>query len=251
MTSVQIISDLHIEFKSNVVPDPLDFVTPVSDILVMAGDIGSLYKLEQLKGFLQRLCVYFKTVLYVPGNHEYYMIDKMKPLNMKFLFNRLYYLEKNISNLFILNRKSFRIGDTCIVGCTLWSKLDIQLPKYIVKINKINTKLYNYNFHSDLNYIHKMIDYCQIKKIKLVVVTHYCPTYKVLLNTRKKKKFYSLYSSNLDELLSSKKIDTWICGHNHSNFDYVTPLGTRLVSNQKGKPKDKIENFSKNFKIFI
>ena len=44
MTSIQIASDLHIEFKNDDVPDPLNYITPTANILILAGDIGSLYK---------------------------------------------------------------------------------------------------------------------------------------------------------------------------------------------------------------
>jgi Icc-related predicted phosphoesterase len=93
-----------------------------------------------------------------------------------------------------------------------------------------------------------MINYCQNNNLKLVVVTHHCPTYEVLkYNSRKNNdKFISLYVTNLDYLLVSSKIHTWICGHIHKNFDFITNGGTRVIGNQKGKPKDNIQDFSKN-----
>jgi len=69
MPKFQIVSDLHIEYRNDEIPDPLSLITPTADNLILAGDIGSLYKFNQLKGFLQNLCKYFKNVLYVPGNH--------------------------------------------------------------------------------------------------------------------------------------------------------------------------------------
>jgi predicted phosphodiesterase len=59
MTSFQIVSDLHIEYKNNEIPDPLTLITPTSEILILAGDIGSLYKIKQLQGFLEKLCIHF------------------------------------------------------------------------------------------------------------------------------------------------------------------------------------------------
>ena len=50
-------------------------------------------------------------------------------------------------------------------------------------------------------------------------------------------------------LLTSEKVNTWICGHIHKNFDFFTENGTRVVGNQKGKQKDKINDFYKNFTI--
>jgi Icc-related predicted phosphoesterase len=85
-----------------------------------------------------------------------------------------------------------------------------------------------------------MINYCDKNKLKLIVITHYCPTYKVMENCNKKDKYMSLYTSNLDEMLDKQKVNTWICGHTHTNFDFISDNGTRVVSNQFGKPKDNI-----------
>ena len=38
MTNFQIVSDLHIEYNTNEVPDPLTLITPSADILILAGD---------------------------------------------------------------------------------------------------------------------------------------------------------------------------------------------------------------------
>ena len=74
MSKFQIVSDLHIEYRNDQIPEPLDYITPTAEILILAGDIGSLYKYKQLVGFLEKLCVYFKYVVYIPGNHEFYMV---------------------------------------------------------------------------------------------------------------------------------------------------------------------------------
>ena len=112
------------------------------------------------------------------------------------------------------------------------------MQKKIIIINLSNFKL-----------ILKIQNNAKNKNYKLVVVTHHPPTYKVLENCNKNKKYLSLYSNNLDQLLNKNKINTWICGHTHKNFDLISSLGTRLVSNQKGKKKDKIYDFYKNFVI--
>jgi len=101
--------------------------------------------------------------------------------------------------------------------------------------------VYNELYRRDLRYINGMVKYCKKESLKLIIVTHHCPSYTVI---KKRKRFTSLYASNLDILLDSDGIHTWICGHNHCNFDFITDNGTRLVSNQRGKPKDNIKDFS-------
>jgi len=246
-THIQLVSDLHIEYQNDEIPDPLDYITPTSKILILAGDIGSLYKISQLEGFLTKLCPLFEVVLYVPGNHEYYMVQNTQPLSMSKLLDRLFTIEKKIHNLYILNQSSVIIGDICISGCTLWSKATVNIPKFIVRIHGMNNEIYDNKFKNDLNYINKMIDYCNTNKLKLIVVTHYCPTYKIVDQNRKKDKYISLYVTELDNLLYKQKVNTWFCGHIHRNFNIITEGGTKVIGNQKGKPKDKIIDYKKDF----
>ena len=252
MVELQIASDLHIEYKNDDIPDPLDYITPSAEILILAGDIGSLYKIDQLEGFLVKTCQHFKYVIYVPGNQEYYTFNEYNPVGMNILLGSLYNIEQNITNLFILNKSSIMIEDVCITGCTLWSDLKISIPKFIVRIHGISNEIYTQKFKSDLNYINKMIEHCDTNNYKLVVVTHYCPSYTITNNCKKRDKYISLYTSDLDYLLDTNKIHTWICGHIHTNFDYKhNQVGTRVVGNQKGKPKDKITDYLKNFVLQI
>lgn len=251
METLQIVSDLHIEYKNNDVPNPLDFITPSADILVLAGDIGSLYKPRQLTCFLSSLCSYFQIVLYVPGNHEFYKQQDIKPVSIQTLKDRLYTIEQSIPNFYVLDRSSVRISDVCIAGCTLWTKPEIPIPKYIVRVHNMDTSVYSAIHDSDVKYINKIIKFCQKNKLRLVVVTHHGPTYRILDGAKKRKKLLSLYASHLDHLLTSSKVHTWICGHVHHNFDFVTSGGTRVVGNQKGKVKDNIIDFSKSFTIDI
>lgn len=252
MTKFQIVSDLHIEYRTTEVPDPLTLITPSADVLILAGDIGSFYQYDQLKTFLVNLCPHFKVVIYVPGNHEYYTVQGYKPQKMNNLLQNFIRMEKSIDNLYILNRSSAQIEDVCIVGCTLWSDPKTHVPKFIVRIPGMNTRAYSQKHEGDLSYIKKMIEYCQKKEKKLLVITHHCPTYSVITKKKKlKDKYISLYTSDLDYLLEKEKVHTWVAGHIHINFDLITEGGTRLVGNQRGKPKDHITDYNKSMVITI
>jgi predicted phosphodiesterase len=251
MPTIQIASDLHIEYKNDGTVDPLTIITPSADVLILAGDIGSLYKFEQLHKFLSDICLHFDAVLYVPGNHEFYTIEGIPSLNMGVLAKRLKVLQKTISNLYVLNKESVTIGDVCIAGCTLWSDAKIRIPRYIVRLENTSDEKYRRMFETDVLFVEDMVTYCKSKNLKLIVVTHYCPSLQVLEGTNKREKFSSLYVSDLDKMLNSEDIDIWICGHVHVNFDFKTNGGTRVVGNQKGKPKDRIHDFSKEFVINI
>jgi predicted phosphohydrolase len=249
----QILSDIHIEYQNDLVPDPMLFVKPSADILILAGDIGSLYKFKQLTDFLTVLCPYFKATLYVPGNHEFYTQDNYRNIPFEELKERLYSLQNLVPKLYILDKSSILLNDVLIIGTTLWSHSRINIPKFIVRIHDFNTDIYNKTHQEELLYIEEMIKFAQQKNYKLVVITHHCPSYSVLKEVKfeKKDKYKSLYVTNLDYLLSKQKIHTWICGHIHQNFDFFTENGTRIVGNQRGKPKDKINNYKLDYLVEI
>ena len=243
MNTFQFISDLHLETFDNDDVNPLDFVKPSSDILIMAGDIGSLYKLKQLKNFLERVCQIYKIVVYVIGNHEWYKINNIIPQKCKILQDKLEYLNSNLKNLYILNRSSIKINDVCIVGATLWTDPKQSFNNFIVRIHNITIENYKKMHQQDLNYIINMKKYCEQKNLKMLVVTHHPPSSRILDN-KKCKKNPNLYATDLEYLFDDGIINTWISGHTHKNYN-IRIKNTLLISNQKGKTKDKIDDYSK------
>lgn len=137
MVKFQIASDLHIEYNGDkndlFVGDIQTYIEPCADILILAGDIGNLYKYEQLLDFLTKVCALFQHVLYIPGNQEYYSITGCDTIPFNDLQEKIRLLETKINNLHILNRKSICIDDVCVIGCTLWSKAKVEIPEYIGK----------------------------------------------------------------------------------------------------------------------
>lgn len=255
MTKFQLASDLHIEaFNDDIKSE--DFIVPYVDpitnekceILILAGDIGRITRFEQIKSFLKDVCSKFKLVLYVPGNQEYYKVDGMKRYTMDEINLKLKQLKKEISNLHILNRKIVIINDVCILGCTLWSYASVPVPKFIIKIPDMTTEKYNNLHKKELEFIKKGIEYAKSKNLKLLVVSHHCPSFDFIQD--KTTQFSCFYASNLDYLFNDEtnSIHTWVFGHCHKNFD-VDINGTHFLSNQKGKGKTLADNFSKN-KIF-
>jgi Icc-related predicted phosphoesterase len=253
MVKFQIASDLHIEYRNdNNITDLDQYIDPTADVLILAGDIGNLYKFNQLKSFISLVCQKFIYVLYIPGNHEYYRVSHGgSDVNMNQLKDRLLELDETFPNLYVLNRNSICINDVCVAGCTLWSEAKTEIPSYIVRIKGISKNMYDQMHAKDKRFIMETINYCKDNNKKLLVVTHHAPTYKILSKKKLADKFVSLYASNMDNLLRYDYVHTWVCGHIHHNFDIVTDTGTHLVGNQKGKPKDGINDYRTDMTIDV
>jgi len=238
--TIQIASDLHIEYTNGNV-DPLSYITPSAPILLLSGDIGSAYRPKQLFNFLERLCPHFQYVFFIPGNHEYYYLSTEISeygkffKSITFLNNVMKDICNSIKNLYFLDKKCVVINNICIAGCTLWSKPTMQnIPRFLVKIAGISTERFLGMHNTDVEFVRQTIRKCKENKYKLLMVTHYPPTFEVLNLNYKHKKFMSLYATDLDHLLSSDQVHTWISGHTHFNHNTVSKNGTILLSNQHG-----------------
>ena len=242
---VQIVSDLHIErSKQNITLT--DFITPVGDILVLAGDIGSMYRLRQLFNFLHQACEHFPLVIYVPGNHEYYKLYKSTPRSFSTLENAMRGFITTHSNMHFLNRKTLQIENTLFVGATLWSN-PTNFTNKIVQINGITRERFITRHKLDKEFITKSLEYGKKNNLKTFVVTHYPPVLDAK-NPLKNDKYAGLYVNDLDYLL--KDADVWVSGHTHFNYQ-KTKNNCLLVTNQLGKPKDDIKNYSPTMVIQI
>jgi Icc-related predicted phosphoesterase len=255
--NVKIVSDLHLEYYKENYPIStfIDLENSKNSMLILAGDIGSIYKYFQLRSFIKECVLNFKYVIYVLGNHEYYYKHStIYKKDIQYLKNKIMSLQLEFNNLYILDNDSIIIGSYCFLGTTLWCNPETSVPKHI-KIHDFTTKLVNEMYNDSVNYIHEMIEYCKEKSLKLIVISHYSPI--SIIKTKEGKenlretKHGEWYVNNLDHLLNSKYIHTWICGHIHRCFDYYTNLGTRFIGNQKGKGKGLVENYSEKFSIFI
>lgn len=253
MVKFQIASDLHIEYRNEHYVDANEYITPTADILILAGDIGNLYKYNQLKRFLEDVCKMFQYVLYVPGNHEYYRVNKIPEVSFEKLTEKLLELEAGIENLYILNRGSVTIEDVCIAGCTLWTDPQVTtIPHYIVRIKGMNkVPIYRNAHQKDLRFVDRTINYCRDKKQKLLLVTHHCPTYRVTKGKKDNDPYVSLYATDLENRLRGDHVHTWVCGHVHKNFDFMSMQGTRVVGNQRGKPRDNLTDYRSDMVIEV
>lgn len=250
MITVQIASDLHIDYNFNGLY--LDFRKYIEipsknndenvDILILPGDIGCLYKIEQLKNFLSSIYKNYKYIIYVYGNNEFYFHSKVK-LPFEKILEKGKYLESVIPNLYILNQNSLVIEDYVFVGCTLWSNIK-QTNKSYFKIEGFSNEIYFRKHIEDLNYIKESINFFKDENKKIIVVTHYPPIFNI------ENSESNIYFNNLYDFIYNSNIHSWIHGHNHLSRVYKVGE-TNVISNQKGKKQNPNNNYNTKFIIKI
>lgn len=247
MVKFQIASDLHIEYKKHNIPNPFLYIHPSAENLILAGDIGSFYKLDQLVGFLTIISKQFNNVFYIPGNHEYYTQEGYPPLPITELDSNFLNAINHIDNLHFLNRDTYILDDVYIIGCTLWSDLKIQLPPF-VRMYDVSTNTYTKNYNDCVSFIKTSCQYAIQHNLKPVVITHYPPSYRVCSDRYTDDTYKSLYFSNLDNILQDYPIKFWVYGHTHYNLN-TNIHNTHVITNQCGKFKSNYcpKSFKKNF----
>ena len=243
---LQIVSDLHIETKRETV-NLSDYVTPVGDVLVLAGDIGSMYRTRQLCNLLEQACNQFPLVIFVPGNHEYYKLRKNHSRPFATLENTLTRFKEYHPNFYFLNRSTLQIENYIFIGATLWTNPE-KFSDRIVRINCINKERFANMHMLDKKFIVKQLHIAKKKELVPIVITRYPPVIDAVKETRLDDPYLSLYTNNLEDLLSAAKV--WISGHTHNNY-MKYKNNCLLVSNQLGKEKDNITDFSKRKIITI
>ena len=247
--NLHLISDIHLECLE----DDYDLNKFVSgpnnnnSILVLCGDVCSIYLYDKLKEFLKHVCNMFKHVIYVPGNNEFYKIQGIKPQNYIELCKQLDKYSEDFSNLHILNNSCIQIESYLFCGSILWTQTNI-LPKYF-RIHGFDKDIYNRKNKQDTLFIEKCIDYSKTNDLKPIIITHYPPSKICIKNNNDKfDKYKRMYYNDLDYLFENKLV--WIYGHTHFNINKKIN-NTLLVSNQYGKGKNIDDTFKNNFIINI
>jgi predicted phosphodiesterase len=260
---VQLISDIHLEYYSEY-PGLHYFVKPIADILVLAGDI-CYYKHKFFLNFFQEASFYFKYVIYVPGNHEYYTNTFVDMNFTSFLWvdNEIENMLYHLSNVKILQKGTFVINNIKFIGTTLW----YDTPGTDIRFNNIlhtqndNFILYNNHLMPDPNILYN-INRSQYYWLKneinhsknyfTIVVTHYLPSEKCISKLFKTSPDNYLFYTKCDSLF--KDVNIWMYGHTHVGQQQKIDKAL-VLSNPKGLPKEmgryKDYKFNKEYVIDI
>jgi hypothetical protein len=222
---VKILSDLHVS-RIN----PYSYVDHGEYVCVLAGDIA-----EGMRGINWALTNIPKhiQVLYVPGNHEYY--------GHEYFELTLNYSEHNKSNTHVkvLLNEVVNISGTTFAGSTLWTD-------FMLYNNPDATLDWAYGLNDSRwirfnNHLLNAGDVISLNKASLefldsvstdVLITHYAPEF----SESDQWRGHHLTPGFLTKIPENthKKFKYHIHGHTHTNFDYTTLYGTRVICNPRG-----------------
>lgn len=240
-----LISDIHTErhdyLQSKV---PIFSETSDNDILIIAGDAGTLIESSKLIDFL-RLCQRrYKLIVYVPGNHEFdgnleieETISKLRGLIRELNDN-----ENNLGKIYLLSEDILYLSQNDknikIIGTTLWTRPHSLIEPMLRdhKVKKMNSLIREKKFLESRKFLKDNI--ISKKDEIVIVVTHHAPSFKLINPHNNECDFY--YASDCDDIIKMLPRGIfWCFGHTHIPTD-TTLYGVNILSNPVGYIRDKL-----------
>ena len=206
----------------------------------MAGDICPPCH-PNLDRFLAFISGKYKTIVFVPGNHEYYgsdftrvniQLDQLcQKYGIKFLNNQCAIIPRH-SGL-----------PLAIIGSTLWSHIPPENEKVVMthlndfqEIENWNCQQHNAQFQVSVKFLATTIS--QLRGLyDIIVVTHHAPLTKGTSSPAFLGNPVNCgFSSDCSRMISDK-ITAWVYGHTHYCADFYYE-GVRILANPRGYPKE-------------
>lgn len=195
-----------------------------SNLLVLAGDIGTFRERDRLKKFLSASVMSYKVVLWVPGNHDYDGGDEDK-------FNELISEVNSLGfgKLFLLNRRVVRVSidnhEHIFAGCTLWSNAGKNRSRD--RDIHIHPNIRQEMYEKDVKWLERVtVDYDNV-----IIITHHPPI------TLSCGELCEYYINSLDHLVEKSRL--WLFGHLHKRYE-ISVNDRILISNPIGRFKDNV-----------
>jgi predicted phosphodiesterase len=239
---IQVISDIHLEFHDSIPEILLDETFVKAPYLFLLGDIAIPKKhTTKWMKFMMHMASKYTKVFYLIGNHESYgySIEKTASFikdQLKLLDN-VFYLEAGVT---------YELEDYTVVGCTLWTDIDLGTALLMNDINNIKTndykrlpveKLKEWHQH-DKTWLETILSSDKEKISKIIVATHHMPSMKLIhprFQSPSDMKYARGFASPLDHLV--KHANIWLFGHTHAYTDMMLE-NTRCYCNPMGYPNE-------------
>ena len=248
ITTIDTMSDLHLEFA--------DLVLPGGDVLILSGDIWTVWHMakpslvpavyERFVRFCKEELSKYRRVFMVLGNHEHYglFLHESRIWLPKFLL-------EHAPHATLLDNDTVVFDGVAFVGSTLWTSCGNDRDALIIR-NRMNDYLMIHVLDDQGRSLHLGIDdvramhtrsrkyiYAATKKHQdtpCVLITHHAPC---LLSGRNDRRFGgeldAAYYSNLLHGLLAKRQNVMLCCHGHTHVPARYRLGSaEVISNPRG-----------------
>ena len=241
---IAIYSDLHHEVWA-FQPPKLD-----ADVVVLAGDIDN-----GTRGLEWAGRTFGQTVLYVPGNHEYY--------DGEFLEVQQALLRSASAHVRVLDCGEVHVDGVRFLGCALWTDYSLvseaERPQIIERSRKYNPDHASIRYGAGQFSPEHAIELCGRHRRWLgqklaeahagptIVITHFAPHPGSIAPKFINDPANPGFIVPLPELMGQAAL--WIHGHTHTAFDYSVN-GTRILCNPRGYP-DEASGFAADLVVEI
>jgi len=227
---IHVLSDLHIEIGSYL-PHEVE-----CDVVVLAGDIGN-----HTSGIEWARRVWpDQQIIYVPGNHEYYGLERTSTLQaMREAASKL--------RVHLLDNDEVVIGGVRFLGSTIWTDFNLFGEPTKQQAMSVGKRCLNdFRLIKEQGRVFSPERSIEIHEASLawlsaklkedfvgetVVVTHHLPSMQSVSDRFKMSILSACFASNLDDMFGRSAL--WIHGHTHDSLDYVQN-STRVLCNPRG-----------------
>ena len=277
MMKIQILSDIHLEHhsfgqsSSPILGDASEYQLAVtdSDVIVLAGDIGVGDKGIMWAG--RQAEVLGKEVIYVSGNHEFYGHEYSSALITMQMTAKDYGIN-------FLDNSEVIISGVRFLGCTLWtdflaygdkSRSIVELARGLADFSEIRvypkgifggpdetevvTEYRRMHPEDQIKLFARSLSWLKEKLAepfdgKTVVISHHGPSPACQHPVFPLGPISAGFWSDIEDVVG--QADLWIYGHTHACLDTVVN-GTRVVANQLGYPREKVDGFKPDKVVVI
>ncbi|AEQ32426.1 metallophosphatase domain-containing protein [Megavirus chiliensis] len=257
MRILRYVSDLHLEMLKTIeIPKIMSLWNTKMDkndenYLALVGDIGNPFQ-SNLYNFFEKISPKYDKIFYVPGNHEYYNINKSNLHSIEEFQIKISEICQQFDNIILMDNNCIDLGDIIIIGSTLWSHIpDIKSNEIMCAINDYHY-IKKYNDKDELvsittqdtnewntiaiEYITKQVE---LSTKPCIILTHHAPLFNdtskglYLANHKYTYSPYNMAFHNDLKKILKKPIILWIYGHTHhtSSFTYSDII---ITTNQLG-----------------
>ena len=242
---IDILSDVHFDnyfygkyTKNDVIKfysQIIDF-TNCADVLVIAGDIGH-NNIQNIK-ILKILKQYYKNIICVLGNHDYYLLGKENKSLFKDSFERVNNMRELINcedSMYCLNGDIIEIDGIKFGGCDSWYNDGYFARQYPTQsFTRKSTNVMWHNIMNDAEFIvgvENFDDIFEIERLKIEKVFKECDVMITHINPSAKNEHINInYQNNPtnvffcfegEKYLKNGNMKYWIFGHTHEELEYL------------------------------